>query len=69
MVAMSMCVHDVASAAIADAMSVIYETSEMDPASPLAIRLINTLYMETVIALEEMRDELFGEEGIDTEGN
>jgi hypothetical protein len=49
-----MCVHEIAAAAIADAMSVIYDVTELDPASMLAVRLTNTLYMETLIALQEM---------------
>jgi len=57
MVAMCMCFHDVASAAIADAMAVVYETTDLDPASPVAVRLTNTLYMETVIALQDMDKE------------
>ena len=49
-----MCVHEIAAAAIADAMSVIYDVTEMDPGSMIAVRLTNTLYMETLIALQEM---------------
>ena len=52
-----MCVHEIAAAAIADAMSVIYEVSGMEPDSPMAVRLTNTLYMETVIALEDMDEQ------------
>jgi|LakMenEpi03Aug12_release.lakeMendotaPanAssembly.Ray.scaffolds.fasta_scaffold819664_3 hypothetical protein len=49
-----MCVHEIAAAAIADAMSVIYDVTEMAPDSMIAVRLTNTLYMETLIALQEM---------------
>jgi len=49
-----MCVHEIAAAAIADAMSVIYDVAEMDPGSMIAVRLTNTLYMETLIALQDM---------------
>lgn len=49
-----MCVHEIAAAAIADAMSVIYEVTALDPGSMIAVRLTNTLYMETLIALQEM---------------
>ncbi len=54
---MAMCVHEIAAAAIADAMSVIYEVTELDPASPLAVRLTNNLYMETACALQDMQEE------------
>jgi hypothetical protein len=50
----AMCVHEIAAAAIADAMSVIYEVTALDPGSMIAVRLTNTLYMETLIALQEM---------------
>jgi hypothetical protein len=50
----AMCVHEIAAAAIADAMSVIYDVTEMAPDSMIAVRLTNTLYMETLIALQEM---------------
>lgn len=53
----AMCVHEVAAAATADAMSVIYEVTELDPASMLAVRLVNTLYMETLMALKELDEE------------
>jgi hypothetical protein len=45
---------DVAAAAVADAMSVIYEATELEPASMVAVTLVNTLFTETLIALEEM---------------
>ena len=45
---------DVAAAAVADAMSVIYEATELEPDSMVAVKLVNTLFMETIIALEEM---------------
>jgi hypothetical protein len=45
---------DVAAAAVADAMSVIYEATELEPDSMVAVKLINTLFMETLIALGEM---------------
>jgi hypothetical protein len=48
---------DVAAAAVADAMSVIYEATSLDPGSMVAVRLINTLFMETIIALDEMDDD------------
>jgi len=48
---------DVAAAAVADAMSVIYEATELDPGSMVAVKLINTLFMETIIALDEMDDD------------
>ena len=48
---------DVAAAAVADAMSVIYEATELDPGSMVAVRLTNTLFMETIIALDEMDDD------------
>ena len=54
---MAMCVHEIAAAAIADAMSVIYELTELDPASPLAVRLTNNLYMETACALQDVQEE------------
>lgn len=57
MVAMSMCVHEISAAAVADAMSVIYDTTELDPSSMLAVRLVNTLYMETLIALQDLQQE------------
>lgn len=53
----SMCVHEIAAAAIADAMSVLYDVTDIDPASMLAVRLTNTLYMETLIALQELDGE------------
>jgi hypothetical protein len=49
--------NDVAAAAVADAMSVIYEATELDPGSMVAVKLINTLFMETIIALDEMDDD------------
>jgi hypothetical protein len=45
---------DVAAAAVADAMSVIYEATELEPDSMVAVKLVNTLFMETLIALGEM---------------
>lgn len=54
---MSMCEHEVAAAAIADAMSVIYEVTDLDPSSPVAVRLTTNLYMETVTALQMAREE------------
>jgi hypothetical protein len=48
---------DVAAAAVADAMSVIYEATELEPDSMVAVRLTNTLFMETIIALDEMDDD------------
>jgi hypothetical protein len=48
---------DVAAAAVADAMSVIYEATSLDPGSMAAVRLTNTLFMETIIALDEMDDD------------
>jgi len=64
-----MCVHEIAAAAIADAMSVIYEVTELDPASMLAVRLTNTLYMETLIALQDLESEENVRDGYDPEAN
>jgi len=69
MVAMSMCVHEVSAAAVADAMSVIYDATDMDPASMLAVRLTNTLYMETLIALQNMHGEWDEEQTVNPEDN
>lgn len=52
-----MCVHEISAAAIADAMSTIYELTDLEPASPLAVRLTNALYMETLITLERLGEE------------
>jgi hypothetical protein len=38
-------------------MSVIYEATSLDPGSMVAVRLTNTLFMETIIALDEMDDD------------
>lgn len=57
MVAMSLCKHEIAAAAIADAMSVIYEVSDLDPASPVAVRLTSDLYIATVLALDSAEDD------------
>lgn len=64
----AMCVHEIAAAATADAMSVIYEVTEMDPASMLAVRLTNALYMETLMAIREL-DEGTGDEDFTPEHN
>ncbi len=60
---------DVAAAAVADAMSVIYEATDLAPDSMVAIKLINTLFMETVIALDDMEDGVHFPEGYDPEAN
>lgn len=60
---------DVAAAAVADAMSVIYEATELDPASMVAVRLVNALFMETIIALEEMDGDEDVPEGYNPEAN
>lgn len=54
---MSMCEHEIAAAAVADAMSVIYDVADIDPATPVAVQLTNTLYMETVIALQQAKQD------------
>jgi hypothetical protein len=64
-----MCVHEISSAAIAEAMSVIYDTTDLDPASMLAVRLVNTLYMETLIALQEMQTAWEDDETVNPESN
>lgn len=60
---------DVAAAAVADAMSVIYEATELSPDSMVAVKLINTLFMETIIALEDMDDDEAMPEGYNPEAN
>jgi hypothetical protein len=60
---------DVAAAAVADAMSVIYEATSLDPGSMVAVRLTNTLFMETIIALEEMDDDEAWPEDYNPEAN
>ena len=60
---------DVAAAAVADAMSVIYEATELAPDSMVAIKLIHTLFMETVVALDEMDDDFPMPEGYNPEAN
>ncbi len=66
-----MCVHEISAAAIADAMSTIYELTDLEPASPLAVRLTNALYMETLITLERLGEEYDTNfpEGYDPEAN
>lgn len=61
--------RDVAAAAVADAMSVIYEATELSPDSMVAVKLINTLFMETVIALEDMDDDEAWPEDYNPEAN
>lgn len=48
---------DVAAAAVADAMSVICDATDMDPTSMAAVKLVNTLFMETLTALDDMADD------------
>ena len=61
--------RDVAAAAVADAMSVIYEATELSHDSMVAVRLINTLFMETIIALEDMDDDEAWPEDYNPEAN
>lgn len=61
--------RDVAAAAVADAMSVIYEATELEPDSMVAVRLVNTLFMETIIALEEVDGDADVPEGYNPEAN
>lgn len=61
--------RDVAAEAVSEAMSVIYGTTDLAPDSMVAVRLINTLFMETVIALQGMEDDAHFPEGYDPEAN
>lgn len=58
MVAMSMCAYEIAAAATADAMSTVYECGNLDHQHPLAMRLINSIFMEIVCAVEEYQEDI-----------
>lgn len=58
MVAKSMCVHEVAAAATADALSTVYECSGLKPTSPEAVSMTNAIFMEIVCALEDYQEEV-----------
>lgn len=57
---MSMCVDEIAAAATADAMGVVYECADLDHEHPLAMRLITRIYMEISCVVDEYRQELQG---------
>lgn len=61
--------RDVAAEAVSEAIRVIYEATTLAPDSMVAIKLINTLFMETVIALDDMEDGVHFPEGYDPEAN
>ena len=55
---MSMCVHDIAAAATADAMATVYECGNIQPDHPKTMQLINSIYMEIVCVLEDYQEEM-----------